>query len=210
MSEETIIEASCWGCVTELHTECLAPVDAEDGYVQCCCSLEPFTDITDDEDKRSVGRPMLDVNDITDIRSTGRKRAAMLYPIFENMQCEWAFLRHAGGGIEPIIGCNGNIIQPVKVGPSKGDRHHGPDKSVINNTPGNVHRICSPCHNRWHAANNKYYGERPPASQPYLPKEEYELKQHDAETRATPEEIEANEEYWGSKKNSLDKVDTRD
>jgi hypothetical protein len=126
------------------------------------------------------------------------------------MKCEWAGLKYAGGGVEPIIGCGGNIIQPVKKGPNKGDRHHGPDKSVINNAPDNVHRICSPCHNRWHAQNNKFYGERPPASQPYLPLEEHELKQHDKVTMATAEEIEENEEYWASRKNLLDKVDTKD
>jgi hypothetical protein len=205
-----IVASSCWGCVTGLHFECLATVDeTEEGLVHCCCSLAQV--IYEDDEKRSVGRPMLDVSEITDIRSTGRKRAAMLYPIFADMQCEWAFLRHAGGGIEPIIGCNGNIIQPIKSGPSKGDRHHGPDKSVINNSPDNVHRICSPCHNRWHAANNKFYGERPPADQPYLPLEEHgELKIHDRDTRATEEELQQNEEFWASKKNILDKVDTKD
>lgn len=205
-----IVASSCWGCVTGLHFECLVPVDeTEEGLVHCCCALAQV--IVEDEEKRGVGRPMLDVSEITDIRSTGRKRAAMMYPIFADMQCEWAFLRHAGGGIKPIIGCNGNIIQPVKSGANKGDRHHGPDKSVINNSPGNVHRICSPCHNRWHAANNKFYGERPSADQPYLPLEEHgELKQHDRDTRATEEEIQQNEEFWASRKNVLDKVDTKD
>lgn len=206
-----IVASSCWGCVTGLHFECLAPVDeTEEGFVHCCCTLAQVI-IEDEPEKRSVGRPMLDVSEITDIRSTGRKRAAMLYPIFADMKCEWAGLRYAGGGIEPIIGCNGNIIQPIKKGPNKGDRHHGPDKSVINNSPENVHRICSPCHNRWHAQNNKFYGERPPADQPYLPLPEHgEVKVHDRDTRATEEEIQQNEEYWASKKNVLDKVDIKD
>lgn len=204
-----IIASSCWGCVTGLHFECLVPVDEENGLVHCCCSLAEIM-VDEDEEKRGVGRPMLDVSDITDIRSTGRKRAAMMYPIFADMKCEWAGLKYAGGGVEPIIGCAGHIIQPVKKGANKGDRHHGPDKSVINNSPDNVHRICSPCHNRWHAQNNKFYGERPPASQPYLPLPEYELKQHDKVTLATAEEIEENEEYWASRKNLLDKVDTKD
>ena len=156
---------------------------------------------------RGVGRPMAEPGDITDITSTGRKRAAMLYPIFENMKCEWAGLKFAGGGVEPIIGCDNHIIQPTK-GPDKGDRHHGPDKNVINNSPGNVHRICSSCHNRWHAKNNKYYGDRPAPDQPFLPKEDYDWKPHDPETQATPEEIADNERYWNKNKKLLTNVDT--
>jgi len=64
-------------------------------------------------EKRDVGRPMAEPSDITDITSTGRKRAAMMYPIFKDMKCEWSGLRFAGGGVEPIIGCSGNIIQPA-------------------------------------------------------------------------------------------------
>lgn len=158
-------------------------------------------------EKRGVGRPMSEPGDITDIVSTGRKRAAMLYPIFENMKCEWAGLKFAGGGVEPIVGCDNNIIQPNK-GPQKGDRHHGPDKNVINNSPGNVHRICSPCHNRWHAKNNKYYGDRPQPDQPFLPKEDYDWKPHDPETLAAPEEIADNERYWNKNKTMLTNVDT--
>lgn len=158
-------------------------------------------------EKKSVGRPMSEPSDITDITSTGRKRAAMLYPIFENMKCEWAGLKFAGGGVEPIIGCAGNIIQPNK-GPQKGDRHHGPDKNVINNDPRNVHRICSPCHNRWHAKNNRYYGPRPAPDQPYVPLDEYEWQPHDPATEATPEEIEENEKYWSKNKKLLTNVET--
>jgi len=149
------------------------------------------------EIERGVGRPMAEPSDITDITSTGRKRAAMMYPIFKDMMCEWAGLKFAGGGVEPIIGCRGNIIQPTK-GPDKGDRHHGPDKNVINNSPQNVHRICSTCHNRWHALNNKYYGERPPADEPFVPLEEY--KEHDAQTKATTEEIDENENWWATRR----------
>ena len=160
-----------------------------------------------DVEKKAVGRPMSDPDQITDVISTGRKRAAMLYPIFENMKCEWGGLKFAGGGVEPIVGCDNNVIQPNK-GPQKGDRHHGPDKNVINNSPGNVHRICSSCHNRWHAKNNKYYGERPPTDQPYLPKDEYDWKPHDSETLATKEEIEENEKYWARNSKKLIGVET--
>lgn len=157
-----------------------------------------------DVEKKGVGRPMAEPSDITDITSTGRKRAAMMYPIFKDMKCEWAGLKYAGGGVEPIIGCAGSIIQPTK-GPDKGDRHHGPDKNVINNAPTNVHRICSTCHNRWHALNNKYYGERPPADEPFVPLEEY--KQHDSETKATEEEIEENEKWWATRRKLTTNVD---
>jgi hypothetical protein len=36
-------------------------------------------------------------------------------------------------------------------------RHHGPDKSTLNNEVGNVHRICDYCHNRWHTLNDEGY-----------------------------------------------------
>ena len=49
-------------------------------------------------ESRGVGRPMSEPSEITDIMSTGRKRAAMMYPIFKDMKCEWANLRYAGGG----------------------------------------------------------------------------------------------------------------
>jgi len=53
--------------------------------------------------ERGVGRPMSEPSDIRDVTSTGRKRAAMMYPIFKDMVCEWAGLAKAGGGVEPII-----------------------------------------------------------------------------------------------------------
>lgn len=158
-------------------------------------------------EKRGIGRPMSEPSDITDIVSTGRKRAAMMYPIFKDMKCEWAGLRYAGGGVEPIIGCFGSVIQPSK-GPDKGDRHHGPDKNVINNAPDNVHRICSTCHNRWHALNNKYYGPRPPADEPFTPLPEYKWQAHDTSTKASDEEIADNETWWATKHKLLANVDT--
>lgn len=199
----------CWGCICGLHLECVLS-ETED----CCCETQVIDlDEGVEREVNPVGRPMLEPDQITDVVSTGRKRAAMLAPIFPGMLCEWAGLRYAGGGIEPIIGCDGNIIQPSK-GKDKGDRHHGPDKNVLNNAVGvNLHRICSPCHNRYHAKNNRYYsGPRPPASQPWLPDPEYgECRPHDPVTRATPEEIEANEEFWGSNaKTLLRGVDTSD
>lgn len=111
---------------------------------------------------RSVGRPQKDASEMTDARSSGRKRAAEIAIINPGDKCEWALLKEAGGGIAPIIGCTGNPAQ---------HRHHGPDKNTLNNTLGsNLHRICTYCHNRWHAENDKYYsGERPKDDTPWLP-----------------------------------------
>lgn len=191
-----MIAETCWPCIVGLHEECFQTEEVEDSWVRCCCFMHKNDEA--EEFARGVGRPVAEPSDITDILSTGRKRAAMMYPIYEGMVCEWAGLRYAGGGVEPIIGCTGNILSIGK-GPDKGDRHHGPDKNVINNSPENVHRICSKCHNRWHAQNNKYYSpERPPADQPYLPEQDW--KKHDPETQATEEELAENEEFWASKK----------
>lgn len=80
--------------------------------------------------------------------SAGRKRAAVDYPLVESMPCEWRNMANCGGGPSPIVGCITGLQK---------NRHHGPDKNTANNDPGNVHRICPHCHNRWHAANDKYY-----------------------------------------------------
>lgn len=199
----------CWGCVVGLHHECYDPQSVEtDGNIVvtgtaddepfvelfvCCCSLRPAeVEPGESIEKRGVGRPVKELSEITDITSTGRKRAAMLYPIYPGMVCEWAGLKYAGGGVEPIEGCDGNLIvdtrklseEHLALGYERGDRHHGPDKNVLNNARDNVHLICSPCHNRYHAANNRYYaGERPPADQPWLPEGEWRL--HDPVTLKT-------------------------
>jgi hypothetical protein len=204
-----ITAAVCWPCVVALHHECLAPdTHEEDGYLICCCKQKE-TEINEHEN--SAGRPVADPSDITDVVSTGRRRAQMLYPIMTGMLCEWTGLKNAGGGIEPIVGCDGNTIEATKSGPHAGHRHHGPNKNVIDNVESNVHRICTTCHNRWHAANNKYYlGERPPADQSWLPvpPEGMELRKHDPDTVATEEEREESDNYWKSRK--LKNIDTTD
>jgi hypothetical protein len=144
---------------------------------------------------------MLTPGEITDPISTGRKRAAAYYPIYEGMECEWAGLRFAGGGVIPIVGCRGNTITDKKGGDEEnkqGDRHHGPSKSTINNAPGNVHRVCSVCHTHWHVANDKFYDTpRPAADQQWYPNAPYFV--HDDSTLATIEELEQSEEYWAKK-----------
>lgn len=85
---------------------------------------------------------------LKDQQSTGRKRAARLYPLDFDAPCEWTNRSNCGGGSSPIRGCVSGTQQA---------RHHGPDKSVVNNEEGNVHRICHYCRNRWHVANDATY-----------------------------------------------------
>lgn len=167
--------------------------DISEEWVTCCCSLRK---LDDGEAKGGRGRPVADPSDITDVTSTGRKRAAMLYPIIGEIVCEWAGLARAGGGGEPIVGCKWNIIIADK-GPTGGDIHHSPDKNVLNNTPGtlggNAHRICKSCHHTWHARNDKLYAKRPAGDVPYLPADG-EVIMHDPFTEAEDDELdEANQ-----------------
>lgn len=198
-----MIAERCWACIVGLHQECFDPQPVpEDGiegdWTTCCCTLG-----TAEPDAaafvRGVGRPVLEASEVTSI-SAGRKRAATMYPIYEGMECEWAWLRYAGGGVIPVIGCRGNtIVEKNAEGDNlQGDRHHGPDKNTIDNEAGNVHRICSACHTHWHALNDKFYtSPRPPAGEQWYPNVPYFL--HDSLTTATEEELEQSEAYWPKK-----------
>lgn len=88
---------------------------------------------------------------LKDQQSTGRKRAAVLYPLARSEACEWRNASREnpmGGGSSPIInGCDGLQQQ----------RHHGPDKNTLNNDLGNVHRICNHHHAHWHIQNDPDY-----------------------------------------------------
>lgn len=210
--------AVCWPCVVGLHEECFSPElttteSAEpwvgEFWVRCCCFISK--DAEAHEFAVGVGRPVADPADITDITSTGRRRAQMMYPIMTGMLCEWSGLKFAGGGVRPIVGCNGNTIEARKDGPHAGHRHHGPNKNVIDNAASNVHRICTQCHNRYHALNNEFYvGPRPPADQPWMPTppEGETLHRHDSETSATDEDYEESEAFWKTRK--VSRVDTED
>jgi hypothetical protein len=159
---------SCLDCLVGWHFNC--------DNNPCCCEEEapPVA-----ENKR--GGPAKIDDDVTDPKSTGRKRAAVMYPLEEGMICEWAGLANAGGGGKPIIGCYNNPAT---------NRHHGPDKSTLNNAEGNVHRICAHCHNRWHASNDPIYivafGTK-------------DWKIHDPESRADSKDIVMNEILWSGK-----------
>jgi hypothetical protein len=97
-------------------------------------------------DKRPVGRPPKDDEDVIDWRSTGRRRANA--KLDKTQPCEWRGLINCGGGKHPIPGCEDGMQETA---------HHGPDKDYSNNAEDNVHYICSRCHNRWHAVNDKDY-----------------------------------------------------
>lgn len=178
----------CIFCNAGWHWECGAPVASED-YLTCCCvnvAAEPV--------KIPGTRAQKDDSLLIDQTSTGRKRAAQLKPITEGMLCEWTGLKYAGGGVVPIVGCNGNPAKNI---------HHGPDKSTVNNADHNLHRICPSCHNRWHSANDEYYGERPGGGKPFIPLE-HEMLPHDYDTRATIEEMYEAEVNWLMRKDQRD------
>lgn len=195
--------ATCLSCYLGWHDECITPVEREDGLNDCCCSLIEVSPSTtaSGESLGLVGRPLKSLDEIKDKTSAGRKRAATIAPIFPGMECEWAWLRNAGGGPRPIVGCRGNLIQE-KNGDDpnylQGDRHHGPNKSTMDNRPGiNLHRICAQCHHRFHSLADSAYGKvRPEADQAWYPLPEYACFDHDSETEATPEELEASDAYW--------------
>jgi hypothetical protein len=141
------------------HLETL-PLPTAVGSIAAALNLEP-----EEPDSRKTRRYKSD-DAITDQQSTGRKRAAVLYPLDKSKPCEWAELKEAGGGFKPIQGCG---LRPGTFIGRQLARHHGPDQNTLNNDPGNVHRICTKCHNEWHAKNDPYkdqmyekiYGHKP-------------------------------------------------
>lgn len=133
------------------------------------------------------GAPAKDPDNIKDRHSTGRKRAALIYPLFKNKPCEWRGKKNCGGG-RPIVGCISGVQEA---------RHHGPVKDTLRNEPGNVHRICTSCHNRWHAQNDPHYNEEEYEKLPHKPEEEL----------ATELELQANEMYWRMNKKLLENID---
>lgn len=166
----------CINCKDNLHWECVNMTSAS-----CCCNGETSAPVAEEEDDFTEDRSRTYKREsaLKDQQSTGRKRAARKYPLDADAPCEWLGLKFAGGGKYPIIGCHDGLQQA---------RHHGPDKNTLNNDEGNVHRICTKDHNRWHARNDEEY--EPGVISNF----------HDAVTKATIEEIAANEVYWLTKK----------
>jgi hypothetical protein len=117
--------------------------------------------------------------DLKDALSTGRKRAAELYPLNKDQPCEWRGLKNCGGGKRPVMGC----VDGKQVA-----RHHGPVKDTTRNHEGNVHRICTGCHNHWHELNDLIYDQQA-----------FGLLPHDPDT-ATVEELVQYQLDWMSGK----------
>jgi hypothetical protein len=195
----------CRYCAVGFWEECVNPtLDEETGLITPCGAVSTAVE---ESEKRSVGRPVSDPSEVKDFLSTGRKRAAMLRPIYNGEVCEWAGLKWSGGGVHPIVGCRGNKVAAVKKHEnlpegttSRGELHHGPDKNTLNNSiKVNLHMICAIDHERWHVLNNPEYGKRPTsADEKYEPLVPYYA--HDGLTKATEEELTASEEWWATPK----------
>lgn len=195
---------TCLACLNGIHFECLYPVEIVDvesshfsetgALVNCCCWIEKPD--SDEPAVRLVGG-FKDPTDMKDPMSTGRKRAAQLKPIIEDMVCEWSGLLFAGGGPIPIVGCTGTTLTKVKGNQQRtGNIHHGPDKDVLNNTDPNLHRICGDCHARWHTLNDPLYGARPTPGTPFVPMDSGDLVPHDKYTLASSEQVAFSEKWW--------------
>jgi len=158
---------ACFNCGRGFHEECLTK----------CKKCHPVAISSAGKILTGQGRgaPLKSPEDMKDLESTGRKRAAMMWPLSRGAFCEWQGKKNCGGGKQTIVGC----IDGKQV-----NIHHGPIKNTTRNNRENVHKICSPCHNRWHALNDEIYDE-----------EIYETLPHQPEV-ATPDELVDNEIYW--------------
>ena len=156
----------CVSCGRGFHSECKKCCKNKcHGTVNKLASTLIGTPVT-----KGVGRGagVKNPDDVKDRHSTGRKRAAQLYPIFSpDDPCEWRMKKNCGGGEKPIVGCLKGTQE---------DRHHGPVKDTLRNEPGNVHRICKLCHNRWHADNDSIYDPEKNNKLPHSPEEATELE----------------------------------
>lgn len=189
----------CYYCHYNEHGMCLAPT-AQGSSLSgepflCCCNEKDQPVIIEGGEKRGPGRPQLSGDAMENVLSAGRHRAQRALPNIANTPCQWRGLLYAGGGVVPIVGCSDGLIDGTDYG-----RHHGPNKSVLDNTVGvNLHGLCTSCHNRWHALNDEYYGKRPPNGEPFIPLE-HEMKAHDPKTRATELQLIQHQLWWDTKK----------
>lgn len=195
----------CYGCMAGFHEECITPTAlAYEHYTCCCWGKQPANTVIPDE--AVFRRQPKDADSIKDQTSTGRKRAVVAIAEWgrgvDGSVCEWAYLRSAGGGAIPIVGCSGTIIREVKqtdeVGENESPRHihHGPDKSTLNNAPENLHAVCASCHTRWHALNDPAYAkDRPDHGRPHIPLSGSAIP-HDPDSKATELEQKFNDQFW--------------
>lgn len=160
---------ACLACGRGFHSEC------EIGCSDCHPDYQKATQMLSATGS-GRGAPTKNAEDIKDPYSTGRKRAAIQYPLFRTNPCEWRGFKNCGGGVFPIVGC---------IAGKQEARHHGPVKNPLRNEPGNVHRICHECHNRWHALNDADYIEEDNEKLPHMPERatEIELMASEAERR---------------------------
>lgn len=161
---------SCLACGRGLCEECPSPtvdVNIESGFSCCCGKTEdteesvPFGSVDSGSTGKQRERRVLNAGDDVTI-SAGRKRAAELYELEPDAPCEWRALANCGGGLVPIVGC--------MIGKQQ-HRHHGPVKNTTYNSRKNIHKICTECHNQWHAKNNPVYDETLYATLPHDPRE---------------------------------------
>lgn len=129
----------CYSCGRNFHEECLTNCEQCHPISEVEVTVVSFTE---EEAKKE--------KEFKNPESTGRKRAAMLYPLDPDKPCEWQMQKNCGGGLRPIVGCLDGKQQ---------SRHHGPDKNTMNNSIGNVHRICHTCHVRFHELNDPIYDQ---------------------------------------------------
>lgn len=207
------MDAVCYGCMVGFHEECIQakPIENSNGLFACCCwttevKRQVMMGEIDPVAEGIIVRQPKAADAVRDQTSTGRKRAVVAMAEWnrglDGSTCEWAYLRNAGGGAVPIVGCAGTIIREVKqtdeVKENESPRHihHGPDKSTLNNSEENLHAICSSCHNRWHALNDPQYAkDRPDHGRPHLPLNG-DVLPHDPDTRATDQEQELSNKFW--------------
>jgi len=151
---------TCPECRRGFHDTCFGDCNCDHLPVNATDASEtPSSEVTSESDAdeivSAIKRQRRNKPDhaVKDQQSTGRKRAAKLYPLDPTKPCEWRNTYGQGGGDVKIYGCKDGFHQA---------RHHGPDKNTLNNEPGNVHRICHVCHNKWHAKNDPNYDPNKP------------------------------------------------
>lgn len=162
----------CHSCGRNFHAECLI------GCSKCHPEPEEEIEFLKEDSALNGSTPTpKERKTLIDPASTGRKRAAKLYPLDPEKDCDWRGKKNCGGGRRPIVGCPDG---------KQKHRHHGPVKNTTYNHLGNVHRICHNCHVRWHELNDLIYDES-----------DYNILPHDP-IPATMEEIVENELKWSS------------
>ncbi len=178
----------CIACGRDFHEECYNDDGCEGCHKEEEQRVRQAVQALTFGSAPATGSRHKDDDKVTDRYSTGRKRAALDYPLYLDQPCEWRGLKNVGGGV-PIFGCLNGFQQ---------DRHHGPVKDTLRNEPGNVHRICKKCHKRWHYFNDKVYVEAT-----------WDKTEHEPE-EATEDELKAFELKWLRTHRSDVKIDEED